>query len=252
MTVYKLDKILDHPLYEGFAFADQETSSFGEDFPEDDFDPVDSDKLSWKPRSLAKDWKPRTVVGRVRPFNDFPCIALSIPAFSGRAVEAIRDLLEENGELLPVDFEGQCYFAYNVTTKLTDALDRKKSKIDWMPGKDATALEVERYAFSPEKLRGQSIFRLAEDPAVILVTDVFAQRVTDHGLNGFDLQPVWPQSTKENRNQKTVSGKLLARESVLFILETKADKPSATERKHLKGLLDELDLNQANAGVDFG
>ena len=42
------------------------------------------------------------MVGHVRRFNDYPCINMSRPAFSQRAVDLLRDVLEPNGEPLMI------------------------------------------------------------------------------------------------------------------------------------------------------
>src|SRR5688572_30597689 len=51
----------------------------------------------------------------------------TIPVFSERAALVLSDVLKANGELLPLEYSRQPYFAYNVTT-VVDALDEDRSK----------------------------------------------------------------------------------------------------------------------------
>ncbi len=112
---------------------------------------------------LKDTWKEPAVVGRVGAYNDFPCINMYYPAFSQRACDALRDLLEPNGELLPIRSNvGVKYYFYNITT-VVDALAVEKCDVFWLkPG--VTAGEIEVYAFHREKLAGLSIFYLYEFP----------------------------------------------------------------------------------------
>src|SRR5262249_9680807 len=85
----------------------------------------------WKPPILAPTWKPVKLVGRIWKGNDFPCAgSLGIPVLSPKAVATLRDLLESDGEILPVETPRGEYYAFNIT-RLSDALDRRRSEIDW-------------------------------------------------------------------------------------------------------------------------
>ena len=99
--VYRLEPNVENPRYEGFGF-DREGSVRGKTRINADFMPDDipSKGRAWTVTRMAHLWTPQPVSGRVRPYNDYPCCNLLIPAFSERAVEAMRGLLETNGELL--------------------------------------------------------------------------------------------------------------------------------------------------------
>ena len=101
--LYEVTKFVDHPMFEGFGLdPDAYPSKFGHDSLLDDMVPGYGDSSrdpNWMPRSLLTNWSAPAVEGRVEPFNDYPCINLTHPVFSSRAVEALRDLLEPNGEL---------------------------------------------------------------------------------------------------------------------------------------------------------
>src|SRR5437899_2637605 len=99
INIYQLQPVLDDPRFEGFAYEDS-PSLRGKFSLVEDFLPDST--TGWAAPHLARIWKPLKVIGRVRPFNDYPCISLMIPAFSERAVASLRDFLEPNGELLPL------------------------------------------------------------------------------------------------------------------------------------------------------
>lgn len=190
-TVYEFSKLCDVQEYEGFAWEDEFKSVRGQPEATMDFCPefVDGGP-DREPVRLASLWKPVRVIGNVRAWNDFPSINLDIPAFSRRAVEALRDLLEPNGELLSLISDVGEFFAYNVTT-VADALDADRSEVTW--GHDRLyASRIHRYEFDPDRLKGLVIFRLRQKMLDYYVTETFAQRVREHKLQGFDLAKVWP------------------------------------------------------------
>jgi hypothetical protein len=188
-TVYELSTIVEIPEYEGFAWEDRLASVRGQPDATMDFTPeITSD--GDRPVRLATLWRPTRVVGKVRPWNDFPCINFNIPAFSRRAVDALRDLLEPNGELLPLISDVGEYYAYNVTT-VADVLDVARSEVTW--GYDFLYISsIQQHEFLEERLRGRAIFWLPQMMLVYYVTQIFAQRVREHRLQGFDLAKVWP------------------------------------------------------------
>ena len=192
MQLYKLTKVCDNPIYEGFGFA---RTIRDEDYP--GFRPADREPegRTLRIRRLSASWIPQEVVGRVRQFNDYPCVSLTIPAFSRRAVDALRDFLEPNGELLPLVSGVGEYYAYNITT-VADVLDSKKSQIRWlddgMEHVPANVYEIERYECRTEKMLGLSIFRMVEIPWSVYVTGLFVDRATEHGLKGMHLTKLWP------------------------------------------------------------
>jgi hypothetical protein len=205
-VLYNLDKITDNPEFEGFAFA-REESLRNKGRLTFDFDPDDipTKGRAWTVTPMAPIWFPQPVVGRVNAHNDYPCVNLRIPAFSRRAVDALRDFLEPNGELLPIISPIGEYYAYNITT-VVDILDHEQSDIEWFDEKHDTALEVERYECIPEKLGGLSIFRLVEMCTSTFVHQVFVDRVRQHGLQGFAFTRLWPPpNSRSGEDQKQSS-----------------------------------------------
>jgi hypothetical protein len=187
-SVYRLYPVLDDPDYEGFA-TDQESMrgkfAFCEDFL------PDSD-TGWHAPQLAKIWKPVKVEGRVRAVNDYPCINLSIPAFSKHAVEALREYLEANGELLPLNSRIGMYYAYNVTT-IADVLDIDRAIVERFPD-SGRVMTIDRYMFRQQQVSNLTIFQIPEQPGDVYVTDVFVRRAHESNLAGLNFVKVWPLS----------------------------------------------------------
>jgi hypothetical protein len=128
--------------------------------------------------------------------------------FSRKAVEALYDLLEANGEILPLIFEGKEneYFAYNVLT-VSNAVDEEKSEIDRR--QDGRFSYIKRYEFDPTQVAGLTIFKTWENKAPkvpsshtfvsveVFVTDPFVKRVKEAGLFGFDFRLKWSGPTND-------------------------------------------------------
>lgn len=118
--------------------------------------------------------------------SDFPYFHALLPVFSARAVSDLGDLLEGNGELLPLRCDGGSYFAYNVTCVI-DALDREESVIHHTLEGSVTG--ISRHVFKPGSLDGAAIFKMPY-PGVggVYVAEPFVHRVRERGLTGFEFE----------------------------------------------------------------
>lgn len=203
-ALYLMDPITDDPEFEGFGFDEAAMSFRNPGVPLGfDFDPEDiqTKGRAWTVTRMASIWTPQPVFGQVKSHNDYPCVNLTIPAFSHRAVEALHDLLEPNGELLPLVSSVGEYYAYNVTT-VADILDHERSEIEWFNEGRVLALEISRYECLPQKLSGLSIFRIVEMSSSTFVHQVFVDRVREHGLRGFDFTRLYPLPNSEQGAKK--------------------------------------------------
>lgn len=196
-AVYELLPMLDTRGYATFHMPDTSPVGKGDSIMAD-FYPLDISTRNWQVQRLAAAWRRRLVVDRLPgQVNDYPTVGLCIPLFSHRAVEALRDLLEPNGEILPVECKTGQYHAYNVTT-VADVLNRETSEIEfglWYRLKKiepVTAEQIQYYDFYADRLSGLSMFRIPERMSDYYVTEVFTQRVREHDLKGFNLRKVWP------------------------------------------------------------
>ena len=124
------------------------------------------------------------------PKGDFPSLIPNVPVFSRRAVEAMRDLLESHGEILPVMISGDEYFLLNVT-RVVDALDESNSEVIRFEG-SSKVLNIRTHSFHEEKLFGIMIFKISQVITMdVFVTDAFVERVSSAGLKGFWFPLVW-------------------------------------------------------------
>ena len=251
-TVYRLYPFVDDPRYEGFGVRDMPSSTLGR-----------SPTRDWQPKRLAATWTAPKAGGRVREFNDYPCVNLGDPAFSERAMYALRDMLEPNGELLPLTTKtNHRYFYYNVLT-VADAIDIERSEIEWMTSKlvGITALNIRRFEFRADRLAGLSIFRIVEQTTGTFVTQPFVDRVKQHRLRGFNFIKVWPLPPGAiwdpwERVKMIARGELppeptLKDQSVILCLRlAKQDKGTSAERKRVKALMDEADALLTGADPD--
>lgn len=185
MNVYELDA--DANRYENLYFPNEEVVALLLD--------------AFDRRPLAETWVPYEVkvlrdrAHRGRPPSDYPSLHGTMPVFSARAVEALRDLLEPNGEILPLTCPDGEYYAYNVLTVL-DAFDEEHSECRRFTSGDI--MHVAQYAFFGEPLVGATIFKLTRlRRSRNMVTDAFVKRVTGAGLTGFWFVPLWSESAPE-------------------------------------------------------
>jgi hypothetical protein len=196
-AVYFVDHPADDERHACFIPTDMSSVlGFGPKAFEKDFEPSVPEHRDWQPHRLKDVWKPREVFGdrdRVKPYNDYPTL-VGIPAFSQKAVDALRDFLEPNGEILPLITPPKLgpYYAYNTTT-VADVLDIQRSSGVTFFGNDEFLIsDICRFEFREDKLQGLSIFRIPEYTRKIFVTDVFVQRVREHKLWGMLFDKVWP------------------------------------------------------------
>ena len=66
-------------------------------------------------------------VPRNLPKGDTSSYEYTIPVFNAKAAGVLADLLEPNGELLPITCEGERLYLFN-TTRFVDALDEENSE----------------------------------------------------------------------------------------------------------------------------
>lgn len=172
------------------------------------------------------------------------------PAFSERAVEALRDLLVPNGELLPLSTTVGSYFHFNPTT-IADVLDEKASSIDWLR-KPRIASSIDRYEFRQRKVEGLSFFCL---PIILdlFVTSVVVNRAKQHGLRGMNFIKVWPlpegviwwhlaKIQKRRQLSKGLpKGQTIKGNTVVIRLKLGKSKATEREKKAISDVMDELD-----------
>ncbi|MDJ0632715.1 MAG: hypothetical protein QNJ34_05950 [Xenococcaceae cyanobacterium MO_188.B29] len=257
--LFELEVITDNPLFEGFGLENSPSLLGRSDLLEDITPGFDaSDKVrKWKPVFLSKIWKAPKVCGSVAPFNDFPGLNMILPVFSQRACEVLRDFLEPNGELLPLDSDSGQYFFYNIT-KIVDALDVENSVCEFWCDPSTTAIDIQYYFFKEEMLNELSIFRIYENPIATLVTNDFVKRVHEYELNGFQFNKIWPFPkdvdwrvyNKNEHRLQNIEKKRLKQNTLVISLILADSKPNAKEIKQINNLENELDAQLKISAID--
>src|SRR5262249_3933761 len=120
-NVYQLVPAADNPLFEGHALLEHD--GLLAPWPAN----WRANYQTWQPRSLRPSWPTPVAIGNVRTFNDYPWINLTRPAFSQRAADLLRDILEPNGELLPMRHKIGTYYYYNCT-QMSNCVDLTRSR----------------------------------------------------------------------------------------------------------------------------
>ena len=259
--VFELNPILDNPLYEGMASGDT-PSVLGRRRVHDDFFPASYDAWEWALEPLAEKWKPIRVEGRTRSFNDFPCLDMMVPAFSRRAVDALRDYLEPNGELLQLMHPAGEYYAYNCRT-VAEVMDHTRTIAPWRPSQPRMTQSVDYYAIDLLSVRGLTVFRMREMPNRVFVTTPFVDRARKQGLNGFHFVKVWPfpQGTDyrlEDKHERQAAQQIrtvhgvtdIKAESIVICLPLESGKLSKDEKKRISLMEDDLDAQLFTPTLD--
>ncbi len=150
--------------------------------------------LDGSPR--ASTWKPLRVrrlrASRRDGFraSDAPYACMSsILIFRRSAIDALHDILDAHGELLPLEDEGGVeLYAYN--PRAIDALDQVLSR---GPRDENGKLEAAtRPVFIPSLVEGVDVFRLdVERAGEIYLSERFVQRWKQAKLKGLDFTLVW-------------------------------------------------------------
>lgn len=147
---------------------------------------------SFDGRPKADGWKP-IKVNRAHPkkmkLSDFPYAFTNV--FSLKAVNGLKTLIEDDVEILPLEFEEIQYFVINVTTVL-DVIDYDRSEFETFDNSDRI-LAFDKYAFRLcDDLHQHNIFKLIDEPAsYTFVNERFKDEVERNGLTGFKFELVW-------------------------------------------------------------
>jgi hypothetical protein len=271
MAVYRLDIDHDDPRVETFVPKDDEgplLGSRGWDMADrlTDFRPARPIRADWEPPQLSNVWKPLAVKGRIRTWNDYPRL-IDLPAFSRRAVDVLRDMLEANGELLPLICDHGDYWAYNLRT-IADIVNVDKSVHAF---DEATRLryfpitEIDRFEVYSDRLAALTIFRIRQDATGTYATRPFAERVRAAGLHNFVFNRVWPwpegtvwrteaanqrRAAREARRRRGASN-LRGNTVVIRLITGGRGKPTKQQHAHVAAIMDSLDALLADPAASY-
>lgn len=141
---------------------------------------------TWVPPRVCRD-RPSRREG-FRP-SDSPYRTSHVLVFRRSAVDALGDMLEAHGELLPVaDNEGVELYAYN--PRALEALDQEKT--DGSRDESGRISLANCHVFIPSVVAGIDIFRQARQRyAPIYLSERFLQRWKQAKLKGLDFYLIW-------------------------------------------------------------
>lgn len=122
--------------------------------------------------------------------SDFPCWpGSSVLVFGSRAVGILGDMLDAQGELLPLTpNDSSELFVFNAQS--IDALDEEQCNLWRIPGSERIG-RIEKLALKEDDLRGVDIFRLPHRGSATYVSQRFVDQVGEAGLVGLDFPLVW-------------------------------------------------------------
>ncbi len=196
-VVYELLPMLDDPAFSCLQSVEEEPLIAGETMSSA-FRPKETKTRAWQAPMLKDRWnRPKVVDLLPSQVNDYPTVGLLVPAFSARAVDALREFLIPNGEVLPLDCDTGEFVAFNVTSVM-DVLNRDMSIVEWpaevrlKKAEPIRAVQIKHYEFVQEKVELLSIFRIPESITDYFVTERFAERVWSCGLRGFNFRKIYP------------------------------------------------------------
>ncbi len=110
----------------------------------------------------------------------------SILICNKKSIMALEDAISNAQiEILPIFIENDEFYVMNVCTSLNDALDIKKSKVEYF--KDKSIKWISEYVFS-SNCNDSQIFHIPEIQSPIFVSDAFVECVRNSGLVGLKFE----------------------------------------------------------------
>jgi hypothetical protein len=104
-------------------------------------------------------------------------------------VDALQDILDAHGELLPVETDDGVEIVVFNTRFYIDALDMERSEIDRIEGTEAVT--IRKYVFIEPMIRGIDIFRMPFGWRQNYFSDRFVARVKAAKLKGTEFIKLW-------------------------------------------------------------
>jgi hypothetical protein len=151
--------------------------------------------LSFDGQPRIATWKPikvrRVVADEVHALeeSDFPWLGSDALVMRSSAVDALRDILEANGELLPLSTDdGVSLYVFNA--QVVNALDEERSHLIKFPGSDRI-MHIRKLELFASAIRGIDSFRLPHRASSTYVSDRFVERVNTARLHGLDFNICW-------------------------------------------------------------
>ena len=158
--------------------------------------------ISFFGSSLKNMWIPPSIKAyhRKRKIADASGFSSGAPLFNEKAVEVLKEFLDEKTELLLSYFDNSKYYVVNVVNVI-DALDYEKS--EFRRFSNGEIMDCIKYYFKPQIAESQHIFKIPLGNSInIFVSDEFKKRVEEAKLKGFIFAEVW------NSEESALQGEL--------------------------------------------
>ena len=175
--------IYEPVLAEGYEFVNCRDGSDYEIFNQLDGSPQSEKwnpvKVVWVREDEGREYKP----------SDFPLLGLCDLVMRRRAVDALRDILDAHGEILPLATDdGVELFVLN--SRAVEALDEARSSVERFPDSNKI-MWIKKIVFIESAIRGLDIFRLPGRGSATYVSQRFVDCVHAAGLVGLEFNKVW-------------------------------------------------------------
>lgn len=151
------------------------------------------EEINGTPRQSG--WKPiamemvRKASRQKLKYADSPWRSACSLVFRKTVIDKMKPLLEEYGELLPLECSDAELWVYNPTVVL-NALDDKASEGDRF--EDGRFMIIDKYVFYPDVVKGVDIFRLGNRRSrPTFVSDRFVELWKSSGLVGLRFDKLW-------------------------------------------------------------
>ncbi|WP_336784642.1 imm11 family protein [Paenibacillus sp. MMO-177] len=123
--------------------------------------------------------------------------------WSKKAIDLLQPAIYGRAEVLPLQLEDFPVAAVNVTN-IVDAINHEQSVEKTLSS--GTFIGYESYAFHPERLQGEFIFKIPQQLSTkVFVTDAFKSLVESHRLKGFVFHEVFSSEHMNTPQQPAVS-----------------------------------------------
>ncbi len=141
-----------------------------------------SKKERWEPIAVKK------IEDKV--LSNAPGFYSHIPVFDKKTLDIVKDLIENNVEILPLRSPVGEFYVINVTEVLS-GIDYDKAEFKtFRDGK--RIMRFIKYEFIEDVVRGKHIFKIVDEPLrKPFVSDEFMLKVESNNLKGFKFELVW-------------------------------------------------------------
>ena len=146
---------------------------------------------NWVPIKVTRmEPKKGLPLGNIADFNSIMSV------LDEKAIKILLPLIENDVELLPLEFdEINPLYAINVIDVI-DAIDYEKSEYKTFSDGNRI-MRFMKYAFREEAIAGKHIFKLIDEPKNYpFVSDTFKDAGINAGLEGFKFRLVWDSEEK--------------------------------------------------------